>query len=85
MDNEKKQKKNATAQFLIFTAEIGNPKIEVRIDGEMLWLTQKLMAELFDTTPNRGELRGYKLFSMSFPETKQGKYHNASDEDTDDI
>jgi len=40
--------KNSTAQFLIFTAETGNPKIEVRIEGEMVWLTQKLMAELFD-------------------------------------
>ncbi len=42
------EKTNATAQFLIFTAESGNPKIEVRVEGEMVWLTQKLMAELFD-------------------------------------
>jgi hypothetical protein len=42
--------KNSTAEFLIFTAETGNPKIEVRIEGEMVWLTQKLMAELFDVT-----------------------------------
>lgn len=40
--------KNTTAEFLIFTAETGNPKIEVRVEGEMVWLTQKLMAELFD-------------------------------------
>lgn len=44
-------KDNTTAKFLIFTAETGNPQIEVRIEGEMVWLTQKLMAELFDTTP----------------------------------
>ncbi len=43
-------KKDTTAQFLIFTAETGNPKIEVRIEGEMVWLTQKLMAELFDVS-----------------------------------
>ena len=42
------QKKNPTAEFLIFTAETGNPRIEVRVEGEMVWLTQKLMAELFD-------------------------------------
>ncbi len=41
---------NTTAQFLIFTAETGNPKIEVRIEGDMVWLTQKLMAELFDVS-----------------------------------
>jgi hypothetical protein len=51
MPEKKIQQKNTTAEFLIFTAETGNPKIEVRIEGEMVWLTQKLMAELFDTTP----------------------------------
>jgi len=38
---------NTTAQFLIFVAETGNPKIEVRVEGETVWLTQKLIAELF--------------------------------------
>jgi hypothetical protein len=53
MDKNDLPQKNTTAQFLIFTAETGNPKIEVRVEGEMVWLTQKLMAELFDTTiPN---------------------------------
>lgn len=50
---EKLPKKNTTTQFLIFTAQSGTPQVEVRIEGEMIWLTQKLMAELFDTTvPN---------------------------------
>lgn len=40
--------KNTTANFLIFTADTGTPRIEVRVEGEMVWLTQKLMAELFD-------------------------------------
>lgn len=48
MKEEKKLQKNTTTEFLIFTAETGNPKIEVRIEGEMVWLTQKRMAELFD-------------------------------------
>jgi len=39
--------------FLIYQSETGKTKIEVRLDGETLWLTQKLMAELFQTTiPN---------------------------------
>jgi hypothetical protein len=50
MDKDNIPQKNSTAQFLIFTAETGNPRIEVRVEGEMVWLTQKLMAELFDTT-----------------------------------
>ncbi len=48
MDKNNLGQKNTTAQFLIFTTETGEPKIEVRIEGEMVWLSQKLMAELFD-------------------------------------
>jgi len=50
MDKDNIPQKNSTAQFLIFTAETGNPRIEVRVEGEMVWLTQKLMAELFDVS-----------------------------------
>lgn len=53
MKKESGPQKDTTTQFLIFTAETGNPQIEVRIEDEMVWLTQKLMAELFDTSvPN---------------------------------
>ena len=48
MDNNNLSKNNTTTQFLIFTAETGTPQVEVRIENEMVWLTQKLMAELFD-------------------------------------
>ena len=50
MGKDNLPQKNSTAKFLIFTAETGNPQIEVRIEGEMVWLTQKLMAELFDVS-----------------------------------
>jgi len=48
----KRQKlpKNVMTQFLIFNAEMGAPDIEVRLEAETIWLTQKLMATLFDTT-----------------------------------
>lgn len=48
MEKSNTPQKNTTTQFLIFTAETGIPQIEVRIEDEMVWLTQKLMAELFD-------------------------------------
>jgi len=38
------------SQFLIYEAENGKIKIDVRFDGETVWLTQPLMAELFQTT-----------------------------------
>jgi hypothetical protein len=42
--------RNSTAEFLIFTRQGGDEGIEVRVEGETVWLTQKLMAELFDVT-----------------------------------
>jgi hypothetical protein len=38
-----------TGQILIYQAEDGRLKIEARLDGETLWLTQQQMAELFQT------------------------------------
>ena len=43
--------RNSTAEFLIFTRQSGEGGIEVRYEDETIWLTQKLMAELFEVTP----------------------------------
>ncbi|MBI5097673.1 MAG: virulence RhuM family protein [Nitrospirae bacterium] len=41
------------SQFLVYQAEDGRIKIDVRLENETVWLTQKLMAELFQTSvPN---------------------------------
>jgi len=49
------QIKNNTSEFLIFTNKVGKDGIEVRIQDETIWLTQKLMAALFDcSTDNIG-------------------------------
>ena len=37
-------------QFLVYQAEDGKLKLEVRFEGETVWLTQQHMAELFQTT-----------------------------------
>lgn len=39
--------RNATAEFLIFTAQTGGDALEVRYEDQTIWLTQKLMGELF--------------------------------------
>lgn len=38
------------SQILIYQTESGRTKIEVRLEDETVWLTQQLMAELFQTT-----------------------------------
>ncbi|MEO8402019.1 MAG: virulence RhuM family protein [Gammaproteobacteria bacterium] len=42
--------RNSTAEFLIFTQQAGENGIEVHYEDGTIWLTQKLMAELFDVT-----------------------------------
>ncbi len=47
-DNKKKILiRNSTAEFLIFTSQTNEKTIEVRVEDESVWLTQKLIAELF--------------------------------------
>ncbi len=52
MDNKKSPQliRNSTAEFLIFTGQAGEQSIEARYEDESVWLTQKLMATLFDVT-----------------------------------
>ena len=39
------------SDILIYRAEDGRMKISVRMEGETVWLTQAMMAELYQTTP----------------------------------
>jgi|GEM_PF-1218979 len=40
--------RNSTAEFLIFTAQAGEESIEVKYVDETVWLSQKMMAKLFE-------------------------------------
>lgn len=40
--------RNSTAEFLILTRQAGEDGIEVRVAEETVWLSQKLMAQLFE-------------------------------------
>ncbi|MDQ7060823.1 MAG: RhuM family protein [Sulfurimonas sp.] len=40
--------RNSTTEFLIFTTANGEDTIEVKVEDETVWLTQKLIAKLFD-------------------------------------
>ncbi|PZQ14767.1 MAG: cell filamentation protein Fic [Rhodanobacter denitrificans] len=45
--SSKKLIRNSTAEFLIFTGLAGEQSIEARYEDETVWLSQRLMAELF--------------------------------------
>jgi len=40
--------RNSTAEFLIFTSQSGEDSIEVKVFDESVWLTQNMIAELFN-------------------------------------
>jgi hypothetical protein len=44
--------RNSTAEFIIFTTQSGKNTIDVRIENENIWLTQKLIAKLFGVEIN---------------------------------
>jgi len=53
MKNDKRLTiRNSTAEFLTFTSQAGEDGIEVRVEDENVWLTQKLIAKLFGVEVN---------------------------------
>jgi len=50
IDKKNQLIRNSTAEFLIFTGQAGQQSIQARYEDETIWLTQKLIAKLFDVT-----------------------------------
>ena len=75
------QIKNSTAEFLIFTKQNKEKTIEVFVDDESVWLSQKLMAELFGTTRNNITMHLNKIFQEELNEKAVCKefLHTAND------
>ena len=57
--------KNATAEFLIFTTQAGEDNISVRAKNDTVWLTQKLMAQLFECSTDNISLHLKNIFQAS--------------------
>ncbi|MNQ22852.1 hypothetical protein D3C85_360060 [compost metagenome] len=47
-ESNKKMIRNSTAEFLIFSKQAGDNSIEVQIEGGTVWLSQKMLAALFE-------------------------------------
>ncbi len=50
-------------QFLVYQTQDGKLKIDVRFDGETVWLTQQHMAELFQTTQQNISLHLQNIYA----------------------
>ena len=80
MPGNKLQIRNSTVDFLIFTKDAHEEEIEVRIQDNNVWLTQKAISQLFDVerseldensvcaffahTANDGKTYRYKFYSL---------------------
>lgn len=54
--------RNSTAEFLIFTSASGEDSIEVKVFEESVWITQTMIAQLFDTTKQNVSLHIKNIF-----------------------
>lgn len=50
-------------EVLVYEAPDGGVRVDVRLDQETVWLTQRQMAELFDTTPQNVGTHLKKIFT----------------------
>ncbi len=50
------------SQIIIYQTENGETKLDVRFQHETVWLTQKLMAELFQTTSQNISIQLINIF-----------------------
>lgn len=50
------------SNFIIYAGDGGQPRIEVRIEGETVWLTQTQLAELFGTTKQNVSLHIINIY-----------------------
>jgi len=59
---KKKEPVSARGALVLYQTEDGKTRIEVRLQDETVWLTQKLMAELFQTTKQNISLHIQNVF-----------------------
>ena len=54
---------STNSQLIIYQTEDGRIKLDVRFEGETVWLTQQHMAELFDTTQQNVSLHLQNIYA----------------------
>ena len=52
------------SQIIIYRNKSGDVKLDVRLDGETVWLTQKMMAQLFDCSTDNIGLHLKNIFKL---------------------
>jgi len=76
MSNKSKPSPPPGGQFLVYQTEDGKLKLDVRFEGETVWLTQPHMAELFQTTQQNISLHLQNIYAEG--ELERGATHKES-------
>jgi len=73
---KKKERIPVKSDLILYQTEDGKTRIEVRLQDETVWLSQKLMAELFQTTKQNISLHIQNIFDEGelMPEATVKKY-----------
>ena len=61
-DKRKYEIEESKGEFLVYSTEDGALKLDVRLENETVWLTQQMMAELFQTTKQNISLHIQRIF-----------------------
>ena len=87
MDNEPDEIEASKGQFLIYEAEDGRIKLDVRLEDETVWLTQQLMAELFQSSKQNISHHVSSIFDEGelLPEATVKKYLSVRREGNRDV
>ena len=86
MTKRQQNQPTPSSEIILYQTEDGRNRIEVRLENETVWLTQQLMAELFQTTKQNvgqhlknvfaeGELRHDSVVKKSFTTAADGKQY----------
>ncbi|NLH62247.1 MAG: virulence RhuM family protein [Ignavibacteriales bacterium] len=89
MKAKKLKIRNNTAEFLIFTTQAGENTIEVMVEYDTVWLTQKMIAVLFDSSKQNigqhlkkifeeGELQENSVVKNFFTTAPDGKQYDTA-------
>jgi len=63
MANQAQKTEHVTSELILYQTADGKTKVEVRLQDETVWLSQKLMAELFQTTPQNITIHLKNIFN----------------------
>ncbi|MBC8440541.1 MAG: virulence protein [Deltaproteobacteria bacterium] len=83
----KNEIENSKGQFLVYKAEDGTVKIDVKLSDETVWLTQQLMADLFQTTKQNISLNINNIYKEQelFPKITVKEYLTVRKEGSSEV